>query len=93
MYIQQKVVLFSILVLSGCAITNFNPNNIIDITDEQWLENDKGERCIEREMLITPNEIRYSYPACGITRIVKPKPHILPKPFKTKCSGPTCPGF
>lgn len=93
MYIQQTVILMLALMLAGCAITNNNPNNIIDITDEQWLENDKGERCIEREMLITPTELRYSYPGCGITRIVKPKPHILPKPPKPQCSGPTCTGF
>jgi len=70
------------LILSGCTIKQYNPNNIVDITDEQYLEDSKGQKCLEREMLITPTEIRYFYPDCNVTRVVKPRPHIIPKPVK-----------
>lgn len=75
---------FSCVILQACSIKEYNPTNIIDITDEQYLENSHGERCKEAEMLITPDEIRYFYPDCGVTRVVKPKPHIIPKPLQPK---------
>lgn len=75
-----RLALAFLVTFSGCAVTNYNPNNIIDITDEQYLEDGHGNRCLEREMIITPDSIRYSYPGCSVTRVVKTKPHILPTP-------------
>lgn len=74
----MKYSLFGLLVLSGCAISS--PTNIIDVTDKQVIIDSHGNECPEREMLIYPDRIEYYHPACGITRIVKVKPHILPAP-------------
>lgn len=69
-----------LILLSGCAITSYNPTNIIDITDEQWLEDGHGEVCKESEMLIYPDHLEYYYPGCSIKRVVKVKPHLIPTP-------------
>lgn len=66
------------LLLAGCA--SRSTYNIIDMTEDQWITNEKGERCIEKQMIITPDTINYYYGNCAITRIVKPKVHPLPKP-------------
>ena len=77
-----KITILSVFLFSGCAMYSTTPTNIIDVTDESWLEDSHGKKCREHQMLITPDTIRYSYPDCGITKIVKTKPHILPKPQK-----------
>lgn len=70
--------LLPFLFLAGCAAQS--SYNIIDITDDQWIENANGNRCVEKEMIIYPDTITYLYPGCGIRRVVKPKIHPLPKP-------------
>lgn len=77
---MKLLIAFIGTILSGCAITNYNPNNIIDITDDQWLEDFRGNRCLDKEMLITPDSIIYLYSNCPVRRVVKPKVHPLPKP-------------
>lgn len=74
-------------LLCGCTISS--PTNIIDVTDQQVIIDAKGIECPEREMLIYPDRIEYYHPGCGITRIVKVKPHILP-PVQPRCDKFTC---
>lgn len=83
-----KIGLFGILCLSLTGCVSQMGYNIIDITDDQWLVDNKGNRCIEKEMIVTPDAITYYYESCAVTRIVRPKPHILPKPgcSKLQCS-------
>lgn len=69
---------FPLLLLSGCAFYNQSPTNIIDVTDAQQIEDANGNVCKETEMLIYPDRIEYYLPACGVKRVVKTKPHILP---------------
>jgi hypothetical protein len=63
--------------------SGFNPQNIVDVTDDQRLEDTHGNVCRAEEMLIYPDRIEYYYPECGVRRIVRIKPHILPKPSAT----------
>lgn len=74
---HKALFIFSVL-LSGCAMRS--TYNVIDITDDQWIEDKDGNRCIEGQMLIEPDRIIYYYKNCPFSRIVKPKQHPLPKP-------------
>lgn len=65
--------------MGGCAASTYN---LLDITDNQWIENAEGVRCVEKQMLITPDSIVYLYENCPIRRVVTPKPHIIPKPVR-----------
>lgn len=67
-----------LLTVSGCAARS--SYNIIDVTDEQFIEDKDGNRCHEAQMIIDVDQIIYFYSNCPIRRIVKPKPHVLPKP-------------
>jgi len=80
--------LLCLIVLSGCAISG--TYNVIDITDDQWIEDAQGNRCIEKQMIINEDYITYFYEKCPIRRIVRPKVHILPKPVKPKCTDSVC---
>lgn len=85
---MRLIILFLLSITStiGCAASTYN---IIDITDDQYIENAQGNRCIEKEMIITPDAITYLYENCLIRRVVKPHPHILPIP-KPRCDKLQC---
>lgn len=85
----MRLLVLLFLALPGCA--SHAIYNIIDITDEQHLEDAHGNLCQEKQMIITVDSIVYYYPDCGVTRVVKPKPHILPKPSpKPTCTDNIC---
>jgi hypothetical protein len=67
--------IFLVSLLSGCAASTYN---VIDITDNQWIEDPDGNLCVEKQMIIEVDRIVYFYENCPIRRVVRPKPHILP---------------
>lgn len=77
-----------ILLALGCSATH--TYNVVDMTDDQYIEDAHGNRCIDKEMIITVDSIVYLYPECGIRRVVKPRPHILPTPSPRACTDHLC---
>ena len=71
--------LLALLICTGCSVVNNNPTNIVDITDYQEIQMADGTICQSKEMLIYSDRIEYYYPDCSIRRVVRVKPHILPK--------------